>query len=166
MSQFRSLFLLLAALFAILVTVVCSEQTAQKPAPPPDTRKADEAAIRAASSDWSKDSQAKALDKATPYYGDEAIFFVNNGAMVKGKDAIKMAWKPMLETPGPGLTFDTTYVEVARSGDLTYEYGIYDVKTEAKKGKVANEKGKYVVVWKKQADGSWKAIADIDNIGE
>ena len=85
---------------------------------------------------------------------------------VKGKDAIKMAWKPMLETPGPGLTFGTTYVEVARSGDLAYEYGTYDLKTEAKKGKVADEKGKYVVVWKKQANGSWKAVADIDNIGE
>jgi uncharacterized protein (TIGR02246 family) len=166
MSQFRSLFLLLAALFAMSINVACSEQTAQKPAPPPDTRKADEAAIRTASSDWSKASQAKDLDKATSYYADEAIYFVNNGAMVRGKDAIKMAWKSELATPRPGLTFDTTYVEVARSGDIAYEYGTYDLKTEAKKGKVADEKGKYVVVWKKQANGSWKAVADIDNIGE
>ena len=166
MSQFRSMFPLLAALFAMIISMACAEQTAQKPAPPPDTRKADEAAIRTASSDWSKASQSKDLDKATSYYADEAVYFTNNGARVKGKDAIKMAWKPMLETPGPGLTFETTYVEVARSGDLAYEYGTYDLKTEAKKGKVADEKGKYVVVWKKQADGSWKAVADIDNIGE
>jgi uncharacterized protein (TIGR02246 family) len=166
MLRSRSLLALSVSLFAILITAACSEQTAQKPAPPPDTRKADEAAIRAASADWSKASQAKDLDKATSYYADEAVFFVNNGARVKGKDAIKMAWKPMLETPGPGLTFETTYVEVARSSDLAYEYGTYDLKTEAKKGKVADEKGKYVVVWKKQADGSWKAVADIDNIGE
>jgi len=165
MLRSRSLLALSVSLFAILITAACSEQTTQKPAPP-DTRKADEAAIRAASADWSKASQAKDLDKATSYYADEAVFFVNNGARVKGKDAIKMAWKPMLETPGPGLTFETTYVEVARSSDLAYEYGTYDLKTEAKKGKVADEKGKYVVVWKKQADGSWKAVADIDNIGE
>jgi uncharacterized protein (TIGR02246 family) len=166
MSRFRSLFLLLAALFAMSITVACAEQTAQKPTPPPDTRKTDEAAIRAASADWSKASQARDLDKATSYYADDAIFFVNNGAMVKGKDAIKMAWKSELATPGPGLTFDTTYVEVARSGDIAYEYGTYDEKTEVAKGKVKDEKGKYVVVWKKQADGSWKAVADIDNIGE
>ena len=48
MSQFRSLFLLVAVLFAMSITIACSEQTAQKPAPPPDTRNADEAAIRAA----------------------------------------------------------------------------------------------------------------------
>src|ERR1700756_5959628 len=116
MSQFRSMFLLFAALFAMGITIACAEQTAQKPAPPPDPRKADEAAIRAASADWSKASQAKDLDKATSYYTDDAVFFVNNGAMVKGKDAIKMAWKPMLAAPGPALTFETTYVEVARSG--------------------------------------------------
>src|SRR5262249_47749657 len=92
MPRFRSLALCLAALFAMLITAACAEQTAQKPAAPPDTRKADEAAIRAASSDWSKASLAKDLDKATSYYTDDAIFFVNNGARVKGKDAIKMAW--------------------------------------------------------------------------
>ncbi len=101
MSRFRSLLLLLAALFAMNITIACAEQTAQKHAPPPDTRKADEAAIRAASADWSKASQAKDLDKATSYYADEAIFFTNNGANVKGKDAIKMAWKPMLDSPVP-----------------------------------------------------------------
>ena len=166
MLRSRSLFLLFVAPLVVIITIACAEQTAQKPAPPPDTRKADEAAIRSASADWSKASQAKDLDKATSYYADDAIFFVNNGAKVKGKDAIKLAWKQELATPGPGLTFETTYVEVARSGDLAYEYGTYDLKTEAKKGKVADEKGKYVVVWKKQANGSWKAVADIDNIGE
>ena len=165
-SRFRASSLLLAALFAMSITVACSDQSAQKPAPPPDTRKADEAAIRAASADWSKASQAKDLDKATSYYSDDAIFFVNNGAKVTGKDAIKLAWKSELATPGPGLTFETTYVEVARSGDIAYEYGTYDEQTEEKKGKVKDEKGKYVVVWKKQADGKWKAVADIDNIGQ
>jgi len=162
----RSLHLLLIALFAMTITVACAEQTAQKPAPPPDTRKADEAAIRAASSDWSKVFQAKDLDKAASYYADDAALFVNNGALVKTKDSIKMAWKPMLAAPGPGLSFSTSYVEVARSGDLAYEYGTYDVQTEVKKGKVTDEKGKYLVVWKKQADGSWKAAADISNVGE
>ena len=106
------------------------------------------------------------LEKVLSFCSDNFTWTMVGDSTVKGKDAIKMAWKQMLETPGPGLTFDTTYVEVARSGDLAYEYGTYDLKTEAKKGKVADEKGKYVVVWKKQANGSWKAVADIYNIGE
>jgi uncharacterized protein (TIGR02246 family) len=162
----RPLHLPFVASLAIILAAGCAEQPAQKPAAPPDTRKADEAAIRTASSDWNKAFQAKDLDKVMSYYTDDAIYFVDNGAMVKTKDTIRAAWEPVLKTPGPGLSFATDYVEVARSGDLAYEYGTYDNATEARKGKVTHEKGKYVVVWKKQADGSWKAAIDIGNPGE
>jgi ketosteroid isomerase-like protein len=30
-------------------------------------------------------------------------------------------------------------------------------------GKPVTDRGKYVTIWKKQADGSWKVIADIFN---
>ena len=69
----------------------------------------------------------------------------------------------MLALPGPGLTFQTIAVDVARSGDLAYETGTYDFAISDNKNKVNDEKGKYVVVWKKQDDGSWKAAVDIDN---
>jgi uncharacterized protein (TIGR02246 family) len=166
MLRSRSMLILLATLFLASFSVACSDQEAQKPAPPSDTRKADEAAIRAASADWSKAAQAKDLDKAVSYYADDASYFANNGALVKGKNSIRMAWKPLLETPGPGLTFTTTYVEVARSGDIAYEYGTYDLATAGKKEKTNDEKGKYVCVWKKQPNGQWKVAVDIDNIGE
>lgn len=154
-----SLFSFAAALLVLTLSAACSKQ----PAAPPDTRAADEATIRAASADWSKASQAKDVNKAVAVYADEAMQFPDNGPMVKGKDNIRAGWQKMLALPGPGLTFATTGVEVARSGDLAYEYGTYDFATQDKNGKVNDEKGKYVTVWKKQPDGSWKVAADIDN---
>jgi uncharacterized protein (TIGR02246 family) len=156
----------LLSVFCVLTFLAACASEPQKPAPPPDTRKTDEAAIRAASADWSKAAQAKDLDKTVSFYADDATFFVDNGALVKGKDKIKMAWQPMLAPPVTSVSFDTTYVEVARSGDLAYETGTYSLVTEAKKGKPTEEKGKYVVVWKKQPGGSWKAVADIYNPGQ
>ncbi|MGA8222354.1 MAG: SgcJ/EcaC family oxidoreductase [Candidatus Acidiferrales bacterium] len=164
MPRLRSIFLLPSLLIMIL-SAACSNQTAQQPAPPPDTRKADEAAIRAASAEWSKAAQAKDLDKSVSYYADDAIYCVDKGALVKGKDNIRLAWKDIVGPNAPTLTFATTFVEVARSGDIAYEYGTYDLVTEVKKGKSTDEKGKYVTVWKKQPDGSWKVVADIDNTG-
>ena len=35
--------------------------------------------------------------------------------------------------------------------------------TEPRTGMTLIEKGKYVTVYKKQDDGSWKAVEDIDN---
>jgi uncharacterized protein (TIGR02246 family) len=160
MSRSRiSVYLLAPAVFAFAFAASCSRQ----PAAPPDTRATDEATIRAASADWSKASQAKDVDKAVAVYSDNAMQFPDNGPMVKGKDNIRAGWQKMLALPGPGLTFATTGVEVARSGDLAYEYGTYDFATQDKNGKVNDEKGKYVAVWKKQADNSWKVVADIDN---
>lgn len=153
------------ALLSILLTASCSTQTAQAPAPPPDTRKSDEAAIRAASADWNKAAQAKNLDKFVAMYADDAVYFADKGALVKGKDNVKMAWQQMLATPGTTLSWSTDFVDVARSGDLAYEYGEYTMTTEAKKGKPTEEKGKYVVVWKKQPSGVWRAVADIGNVG-
>lgn len=91
--------------------------------------------------------------------------YPDNGPIVKGKDNILKEWTGMLALPGPGLTFQTTGVEVARSGDLAYETGTYDFATADKKGKVSDQKGKYVVVWKKQPSGEWKVVADIFNAG-
>ena len=89
--------------------------------------------------------------------------FVDEGSLVTGKDNIRTRWEEMLALPSPGLKFATTGAEVARSGEMAYEYGIYDFATEDKKGRIIDQRGKYVVVWKKQADGSWKVAADIDN---
>lgn len=148
-----------AALLALNFLAACSKQ----PAAPADTRAADEATIRAASADWSKASQAKDVAKAVSFYADDAMQFPDNGPLVEGKDNIRAGWQKMLTLPGPGLSFSATGVTVARSGDLAYEYGTYDFATQNKQGTVTDEKGKYITVWKKQADGSWKVAADIDN---
>ena len=84
---------------------------------------------------------------------------------MKGKDAIRMAWKDELAPEAPRLTWATTLVEVARSGDIAYEYGTYESTTPSKKGAPKVEKGKYVTVWKKQDNGMWKVVADIYNSG-
>ena len=62
------------------------------------------------------------------------------------------------------LTFAADKVDVAKSGDLGYSQGAYTMTYSSLKGKrVVTEKGKYVTIFKKQADGSWKNVADIFN---
>lgn len=160
MSRSRSYVLLMAALFTMNFVAACSNE---KPAPPPDTRAADEAAIRANVVAWSQASQAKDVNKALSFYADDAIQMPDRAELIKGKENMRKDWEQMLAMPGPGLSFATTGVEVARSGDIAYEYGTYDFATKDKKGQIHDEKGKYLVAWKKQADGSWKVAVDIDN---
>src|SRR5580693_6392170 len=85
---------------------------------------------------------------------------------VHGSENIRKGSAEGFATPGPGLSWRTTAVEVARSGDLAYENGTYDFVTTGKDGKTSDEKGKYLVIWKKQADGAWKVVVDMDNTDE
>jgi uncharacterized protein (TIGR02246 family) len=159
--------ILLAALFAMADTTSCyrageRDGQAEQQREIQQTHAADEAAIRAASAAWCQASVAKDLDKTISFYADDAVQFPNKAPAAKGKENIRKNWAPLLAQPGAGLSFQTTTVEVAHWGDIAYETGTYDFATTDKKGKTSDEKGKYVVVWKKQTDGSWKAAVDID----
>lgn len=132
--------------------------------PAPDTRAADEAAIReteAACVAAAADKQADAL--VACYYGDDASVLFANAPIATGKEAITKAWAQLFETPGSSVSWQAVKVEVARSGDLAFSQGTYEITMNDPKGNPVTDRGKYVVVWKKQADGRWKALADIGN---
>ncbi|HJZ51751.1 MAG TPA: SgcJ/EcaC family oxidoreductase [Candidatus Acidoferrales bacterium] len=160
--------LLSCAVVCATLIAACSTGTGDQPQPqvavqPADTRASDEAAIRAASAAWSQASTAKDIDKAVSFYGDGAVVMSPKAPAVHGSENIRKGWAEGFATPGPGLSWRTTAVEVARSGDLAYENGTYDFVTTGKDGKTSDEKGKYLVIWKKQADGAWKVAVDMDN---
>jgi ketosteroid isomerase-like protein len=72
-------------------------------------------------------------------------------------------WAGLMGMPGFSLSFSPTKIDVAKSGDLAYDVGTFELKLNDANGSPTTMMGKYVVVWKKQADGHWKAAADIFN---
>ena len=69
-----------------------------------------------------------------------------------------------MDDPNFSLTFATTRADVAKSGDLGYTVGAYTMTmSDPKTKKSITDKGKYVTAYKKQADGTWKAVADMDS---
>ncbi|MGD1211854.1 MAG: SgcJ/EcaC family oxidoreductase [Candidatus Acidiferrales bacterium] len=157
MTRPRSLLLAATAVFAAAFVVSCAPQ---KPVEPPDTRAADEAAIRANDADFAKFAAAKDLDKCASLYLDDAVLFSPGVPAVVGKDNIRKSFERMLAAPNMQFTFSDVTVDVARSGDLAEDRGSMQVTVTDKKGKSTTQTGQYVLVWKKQADGSWKVAAD------
>ncbi len=139
----------------------CGQQTAQ--APPPDTRPADEAAVRAASAEWAKVAAAKDLEKTLSYYADDASMFPPNAPLVTGPEARRKAWTALFAPADLIFSNAATEVEAAKSGDLAYERGTFEESFKDGNRQPVNVVGKYVVVWKKQPSGQWKAGIDIFN---
>jgi uncharacterized protein (TIGR02246 family) len=131
--------------------------------PPPDTRAADERAIREIEAEWSKAAAAKDVERWVSFYADDASAFAPGTPIVTGKDAIRKTSEAFFATAGVALSSQPAKVEVSRGGDLAYCSGTYTMTMNDPKGKPVTDKGKYVVVYKKQPDGAWKAVADIWN---
>lgn len=160
MSRNRSLSLLIASAFVACSALACSRP---QPAAPPDTR-ADEATIRTADADFAKSVAAKDLDKCVSIYTDDAVLFFPGVPAVVGKDNIRKFYQQALATPNVQVTYAFQTPEVARSGDLAMELGSFQVVTTDKKGNPSTSGYKFVLVWKKQADASWKVSADTSAI--
>ena len=122
-----------------------------------------EQAVRDADAQWSKDAGAKDVDKTVSYYAEGAVVMPPNASAATTKEAIRSAWKEMLTTPGAAISWKAAKVEVAKSGDLAYVSGTYEETMTDASGKSVQDHGKYVEVWEKQADGTWKVVADIWN---
>ena len=152
----------LAAAFALTVILAGCNQA--PPPPAPDTHDADVKAIRDLETAWLQAGNTKDLDKLMAFYADDASVFFADALVINGTAAIKAALKPMLEDKNSSFTLASDKVDVAKSGDLGYSQGAYTVTfTDDKTKKVLTVKGKYVHVYKKQADGSWKCVAEIGN---
>ena len=138
--------------------------TACQQAPPPDTHDADVKAIKDAETAWVQAFNTKDVDKATSFYTADATVLIPNAPILKGMDAIKGGMKPMLDDPNFKLTFAAAQVDVAKSGEIGYSQGPCTLTmTDPAAKKPADDPCKYLTVWKKQADGNWKAIEDTFN---
>jgi uncharacterized protein (TIGR02246 family) len=126
-------------------------------------RSSDEAAIRETVAAWSAAAGPKDPNKCISFYTEDASVLPFNAPVATGKDEIRKVWSLLMSNPGYSLRFRPTKIEVARSGDLAHEIGTFDLTLADQTGKSAAHRGKYVVAWEKQANGEWKAAADIFN---
>ena len=122
-----------------------------------------EQALRDLDAKWSAAAGAKDVDKTVSYYAADAIVMPPNASRAMTKETIRSAWKEMLTSPGAAITWKATKVEVAKAGDLAYVSGTYEQLMTDASGNQAKDRGKYVEIFKKQTDGTWKVIVDIWN---
>jgi len=144
------------ALATLLVLTAC----AAPPAEVPDTRAADAATIHALVKDWSAAAQAKDAETFVSVYAQSAVLLLEGAPDLAGVEAIREAVNGMMQDPNFDLSFEADAVKVARAGDMAYETGTYSMTMSDPEGTPSTQSGHYVVLWEKQADGSWKVVVD------
>ena len=94
-------------------------------------------------------------------FADDAVIFPPEANMIQGKKAIEEFWRTVMASGVREVILNT--VELSVSGDFTVERGTGTLKIRPQSGGQAQQNIKYVVVWRRVADG-WKNMWDIWNV--
>jgi ketosteroid isomerase-like protein len=135
------------------------------PSPGPGTASvaAESQAIQSEANAWFEAISKKDLERTLSFYATDAQYLSAGRPAASTSDERRRLWVEDFASPGFSSDESTTKIEVASSGDLAYQRGTYVLGGQDGEGKPTQSTGKFVVIWKKQGDGKWKAIVDIDN---
>ena len=159
----RNVFIWALALTSMLTFTGC--QTTPLPEPKRDVA-ADIKAIRALGDEMTAAFNSNDAAAVAAAYADDAVMMDPNQAAIEGKQAIQAAYEARSKenaSESVTLAFAFTPREIQVAGDWAYDRGNYTVTVTPKSGKPMERSNKYLTIYKRQSDGSWKIYRDTSN---
>lgn len=93
-------------------------------------------------------------------FAEDGVQLARNGRIIKGRQQIMERQKAAMQGVDSGVKVTVTTLEVWLDGGTAYEMGKYKYEY-TEKGKAGVDEGRYVTVWKRQRDSSWKLSMDM-----
>lgn len=122
---------------------------------------ADRAMIEAAGREFSAAYMRGDIERMMSLYTADAVIFPNNSEMLAGHQALRRYWTL---APDHRVTHHkATATEIRIDGDHAYDYGVFEIAGVRRGESYGPARGKYVIVWKRGADGTWRMHLDIWN---
>lgn len=92
------------------------------------------------------------------WFADDAVTLSNGKPAVLGRGAIAASanWDPKQYS----LTWAAQGAQMGPSGDMGFTWGHYEGRTLSKTGEPVVTTGRYITIWKKLPDGTWKVAMD------
>jgi uncharacterized protein (TIGR02246 family) len=105
--------------------------------------------------------EAKDSAKVNSYYAPDAVIATAGRPAAKDGRAVSRAIRDDIADTNFKMSLSNEKTEVAGSGDLAYRRGTFKITyTNPQTKQAENGAGTYLTVFRKQADGSWKVVAD------
>jgi ketosteroid isomerase-like protein len=117
-----------------------------------------ETAVRRLTQDWVIACNTRHLEDVLELYGADGIVYRSNQPSVRASAALREFFVTALDAGLGEVTMEAARVEIA--GDMAYEVGKFSALVPGAGGKRREERGKYVRVLAKDAEGDWKISVD------
>jgi len=107
---------------------------------------------------FAKDVHDKGGAGFAAWFADDGVALGNAAAPLLGKVAIEKSanWPPKVYQ----LTWTPTEAMMGPSGDMGYTWGHFEGHSKDSSGNDVVTSGRYITMWRKQKDGSWKVVLD------
>lgn len=152
---------LLPLVLLVLTVVGCATPGEAPPAAPPVDEAALRDTIQAREREWSAAFIAGDAAAIANLYTEDGAQVQPAGDWFRGREAITTGMKKQLDTLNVTAREDITE-EVIVAGDYVVEFGHYMLAATSKNGnKPVTGAGRYMVLWRKDADGQWRLHRDI-----
>ncbi len=92
------------------------------------------------------------------FYAEDARVMPLNREVIHGRRAIVQLWRGVIAAGLRDLKLETSHIEV--DGGMAYGIGEFHMTVEQGANRL-EQSGKYLVVYRRQADSSWRAVADM-----
>ena len=92
------------------------------------------------------------------WFADDGVALGNGQPPSIGRVAIAKSanWDPKVYQ----LTWTPTDAQIGPSGDMGYTWGHFEGRSKDAAGNPVVTTGRYLTIWRKQSDGSWKVVLD------
>ncbi len=120
-------------------------------------------AVAAADSAWAAAAAGGDLEASVNAMAEDGIMFPPDQAPVIGRAAIREYMAAAFATPGFSVQWATGEIRVASGGDLAYSFSRSRYTVPDSSGSIRTIPAKGVTVWRREADGTWRCVADIWN---
>lgn len=122
-----------------------------------------EAAIRESDAQWVAAAKTASVDAWMAFYSADAVVMAPNVQIASDHEHVRRAVADLLALPHLSIAWHPIKVEVARSDDLAYLIGAYELGYDDVRGSRVADRGKLLEIWRRQPDGGWKCIVDTWN---
>ena len=122
-------------------------------------------ALMDADTQFARDTAERGVEGWVSWFTDDGTMYPPARDAIEGRAAIREQmgdlYDPRSGQGGLRLDWQPIRAEVSESGELGWTTGTSKVVTTA-----GMRQGRYITVWRKQADGNWKVWADLGNLGQ
>ena len=136
----------------LFVTIVAKAQSIDTKIEKEELIKADKA--------WSLAAKTNDMEKLWSFWEDEAIMLMSSEMTLKGIDQYKKFTTQVRQDPNFEISWEVQGAEVSEKADMGYTFGLGTVQRTSSTGEVISTTQPYLVVWRKQPDGTWKCIIE------